>query len=149
MRGWVRFEVLLAVASLSLLLVRASPRPPAADDDNDDGDDLPEVSTQPQVVNNFHMEALPTEFNTFDIDGDGKITLLELSNVTETSEDAAFKPFESADVDGNDALSKTEFLEAPWVFHVPEDIANPVKEDEQGHLVIEKVADGEKVSVEE
>lgn len=40
---------------------------------------------------------------------------------------------------GNGVLTTAELQEAPWVFRVPEDVVNPVKEDSKGHLITDKV----------
>ncbi|KAK6480731.1 EF-hand calcium-binding domain-containing protein 1-like [Huso huso] len=87
----------------------------------------------------FTMVELPAEFKSYDVNKDGAITLSELSGITETNEDDASQPFHTADVDGNGVLTTAELQEAPWVFRVPEDVVNPVKEDSKGHLVIDKV----------
>ncbi|GCB68730.1 hypothetical protein scyTo_0012315 [Scyliorhinus torazame] len=92
----------------------------------------------PKGTGNFQIVEIPSEFAAYDVNKDGSISLNELSNITETNEDDTVQPFHTADVDGNDVLSKGEFEVAPWVFHIPEDIVNPVKEDNFGNLLFEK-----------
>ncbi|PIO40566.1 hypothetical protein AB205_0079480 [Aquarana catesbeiana] len=67
----------------------------------------------------FVIVALPFNFDFYDMNKDGVITLAELSNVTETQIDDANEPFKSADRNGDHLLSEKEFQDAPWVFVIP------------------------------
>ncbi|GCC25584.1 hypothetical protein chiPu_0003995 [Chiloscyllium punctatum] len=97
-----------------------------------------ELHPSPQEPGVFQIVEIPSEFVTYDVNKDGSISLNELSNITETNENDAIQPFHTADIDGNDLLTKQEFEVAPWVFHIPEDVVNPVIEDEYGRLLFEK-----------
>ncbi|XP_078399543.1 uncharacterized protein LOC144681640 [Cetorhinus maximus] len=97
-----------------------------------------ELNPAPEGTDVFQIVEIPSEFTAYDVNKDGSISLNELSKTTETNEDDAVQPFHTADVDGNDLLTKQEFEVAPWLFHIPQDIINPVKEDKYGHLLFEK-----------
>nr|DBA18702.1 TPA: hypothetical protein GDO54_016919 [Pyxicephalus adspersus] len=69
--------------------------------------------------NHFVIVALPFDFDFYDMNKDGVITLAELSNATETQMDNTNEPFKSADKNGDHLLTKKEFKDAPWVFAIP------------------------------
>ncbi|XP_014676171.1 PREDICTED: uncharacterized protein LOC106816128 [Priapulus caudatus] len=62
----------------------------------------------------FRPISLPTDFNSYDLDGDGFLEIQELAKVSETSVEQCSKPFEAADVNIDGLISKEEFIRAPW-----------------------------------
>lgn len=113
MKGTLLF-VILSLAQMS----DASPVPIL--EDQEMGYALQESTVNPEDSLQFQIVELPSEFNTYDMNKDGSITLNELSDITETESDDATLPFHNADKDGNDMLTKQEFEEAPWVFNIPD-----------------------------
>ncbi|MEE6501631.1 hypothetical protein FKM82_004277 [Ascaphus truei] len=95
---------------------------------------VPTTSNPDQDIT-FKIVELPSEFNCYDLNKDGAISLEELSDITETLSDDAILPFNSADTDGNYLLSEQEFKDAPWVFSIPEEISKPAKQHKEGHVV--------------
>ncbi|XP_069502337.1 uncharacterized protein [Ambystoma mexicanum] len=115
MKGAVLF-IIMSLAQMSY----ASPVPML--EDQEMGYALQETTPSQGDALQFRIVELPSEFNTYDMNKDGSITLNELSDITETQSDDANLPFHNADKDGNDMLTKQEFEEAPWVFHVPDKV---------------------------
>ncbi|XP_078517531.1 uncharacterized protein LOC144782187 [Lissotriton helveticus] len=113
MKGTMLF-VILSLAQMS----DASPVPIL--EDQEMGYALQESTVNPEDSLQFQIVELPSEFNIYDMNKDGSITLNELSDITETESDDATLPFHNADKDGNDMLTKQEFEEAPWVFNIPD-----------------------------
>ncbi|KAJ1109722.1 hypothetical protein NDU88_007082 [Pleurodeles waltl] len=110
---------ILLFVILSLALVSdASPVPIL--EDQEMGYALQEPTVNPDDSLQFQIVELPSEFNIYDMNKDGSITLNELSDITQTESDDATLPFHNADKDGNDMLTKQEFEEAPWVFNIPD-----------------------------
>ncbi|XP_030828105.1 uncharacterized protein LOC752806 isoform X1 [Strongylocentrotus purpuratus] len=79
------------------------------------------VDEIPQDVR-FEVVDLPSHFETYDKNSDGKVSLLELTIVTGTKEIDAMGPFQAADTNNDNKLSFKEFQEAPWIFGVSQEI---------------------------
>ncbi|XP_067128983.1 aspartic and glutamic acid-rich protein-like [Centruroides vittatus] len=72
------------------------------------------ATNQTTEVKDFQPVPLPTDFGSYDLDGNGYIDLKELAEVSETSHEEAKKPFVDADDDDDDQISPSEFEKAPW-----------------------------------
>ncbi|XP_076337548.1 uncharacterized protein LOC143239856 [Tachypleus tridentatus] len=65
-------------------------------------------------VSDFQPVALPTDFDSYDKDGNGYIELNELVEASETSGKEAARPFADADRNNDNFISPQEFQNAPW-----------------------------------
>lgn len=60
--------------------------------------------------------ALPLTFQRYDLNMDGFVTTLELSDATGTRLEENTRPFHVADLNDDGLLTESELLQAPWVF---------------------------------
>ncbi|XP_013775718.1 uncharacterized protein LOC106460547 [Limulus polyphemus] len=104
------------------------------------GTPLVEEKSHASDVSDFQPVALPTDFESYDKDGNGYIELDELVQVSETSGREAVRPFVDADKNHDSLISLHEFKNAPWnlqgVIFVPQQ--NYI--DEEDKIVMPKEA---------
>ncbi|XP_054751254.1 uncharacterized protein LOC129257051 [Lytechinus pictus] len=122
------FLFLIITTSSVLARPHIRPRLTLADLDEDGAipqDNLADIDEPveeiPQDVR-FEVVDLPSHFNTYDQNNDGKVSLLELTIVTGTKESDAMRPFNAADTNHDNRISFKEFQEAPWVFGVSQEL---------------------------
>ncbi|XP_041458753.1 uncharacterized protein LOC121410609 [Lytechinus variegatus] len=122
------FLFLIITTSSVLARPHIRPRLTLADLDKDGAipqDNLADIDETieeiPQDVR-FEVVDLPSHFNTYDQNNDGKVSLLELTIVTGTKMSDAMSPFNAADTNHDNRISFKEFQEAPWVLSVSQEL---------------------------
>ncbi|XP_046382021.2 coiled-coil domain-containing protein 1-like [Haliotis rufescens] len=84
------------------------------DDEEQTIEDM-EVEDIPEDKQDLRFEPIPmpTDFDSYDRNGDGFIDITELIEVTGAFENVA-QAFKACDSDGNERIDRTEFRDAPW-----------------------------------
>lgn len=95
---------------------REAPREDANDEDEGYYDDIDYANDPETTQAVFDYIALPVRFQRYDLNGDGFVTALELSDATGTDLEDSAKPFRVADLDDDGLLTEEELARAPWVF---------------------------------
>ncbi|CAK8676103.1 unnamed protein product [Clavelina lepadiformis] len=79
--------------------------------DVDQPDDIPV-----EEASDFSMVELPYNYQRYDLNKDGFVTVLELADATGTLLEDAVQPFTKADANADGLLTENELYAAPWVF---------------------------------